>query len=287
MNIINTVFKTAEIFMKNPKFVSISGKGLDKLSKIMMEEGKLDFFDGKNKEDYEGLDFTNEIKLELLASSINYCYWYGRPEIRPEKSSSTLMYALLADSYSKNNRQIDMKMINYFVGEMATHRFPLLEERARHLVQTASRWEKFVSEINSNKEDINPLIDTMIKDFPGFASDMFLKRMFLFFLQLNRKFGWFEKTITKIPIPADYQVPKMLYSFGVLEYSNELKEYLYGYELISPGSLMECEIRSATILACKKLSELINWSTPEIDTFLWAKRDSSDEPFHLTITTNY
>jgi len=287
MSIINTVFKTAETFMKNPKFVSISDKGLDKLSKIMIEEGKLDFFEGKNKEDYEGLDFTNEIKLELLASSINYCYWYGRPEIRPEKASSTLMYALLADSYSKNNRQIDMKMINYFVGEMATYRFPLIEERARHLVQTASRWERFVNEINNNKEDINPLVDIMIKDFPGFASDIFLKRAFLFFLQLNRKFGWFEKTINKIPIPADYQIPKMLYSFKVLEYSNKLREALYGYELIPAGSLMECEIRSATILACKKLSELTNWSTPEIDTFLWTKRKLSDEPFHLTITTSY
>jgi hypothetical protein len=287
MSIINTVFKTAETFMKNPKFVSISDKGLDKLSKIMIEEGKLDFFEGKNKEDYEGLDFTNEIKLELLASSINYCYWYGRPEMRPEKASSTLMYALLADSYSKNNRQIDMKMINYFVGEMATYRFPLIEERARHLVQTASRWERFVNEINNNKEDINPLVDIMIKDFPGFASDIFLKRAFLFFLQLNRKFGWFEKTINKIPIPADYQIPKMLYSFKVLEYSNKLREALYGYELIPAGSLMECEIRSATILACKKLSELTNWSTPEIDTFLWTKRKLSDEPFHLTITTSY
>ncbi len=287
MRAINTVFKVSNLFMKDPKFVTISDENTEKVAKTMEEEGKIDFFSKRDKEDYQELDFTNEIKLELLASSINYCYWYGSPNIRPSDSSSTLMYALLADNYSRNNRQINIKMLDGFVGDMAEARFPLIEERARHLVQTASSWENFVNTINGNKTDIGPLIDLMVRTFPGYASDMFLKRASLFFMQLSRKFEWFEETIKDLYIPADYQIPKMLKYFGVLEYNEYLSTKIQTYSLIPSGSLMECEIRAATILSCSKLSSLTGWLPTEVDTWLWLKRKECDAPFHLTITTNY
>jgi len=287
MSVINTVFKVSEMFTKNPEFVSINYENLEKVANKMLEEGKIDFFSKESKENYQDLNYTNEIKLELLASSINYCYWYGKPDIRPANSSSTLMYGLLVDNYNKNNRQIDMKMINNFVADMAEARFPLIEERARHLVQTASRWEGFVNEINNNKKEVGPLINLMVREFPGFASDMFLKRASLFFLQLGRKFEWFKETIGDLHIPADYQVPKMLKYFGVLEYSEMLSTQIQTYSLIPAGSLMECEIRAATVVVSRKLAESTGWITPEVDTWFWTKRKECDDPFHLTITTDY
>ena len=127
----------------------------------------------------------------------------------------------------------------------------------------------------------------MVREFPGYASDMFLKRASLFFLQLNRKFGWYSETIKDLHIPADYQVPKMLRHFGVLEYNTFLSTQIQTYSLIPSGSLMECEIRAATIIASKRLAELTGWITPEIDTWFWTKRKECDDPFHLTITTDY
>jgi hypothetical protein len=288
MSIIDSVFEVSAEFMKNPKFVRVQHGGLKILAEKMEEEGKVDFFKNKNIEEYErDLNFDHEIKLELLANSINYCFWHGGPHIKPKNLSSTLMYALLVDSYSKNNRRMDTNLINLYTSSLAEYRFPLLEEREKHLKETIERWSAFTENVNENREDVGPLVDEMVKTFPGYASDLFLKRTSLFFIQLNRKFGWFRDSINVLPVPADYQVPKILRSHGMITYVPRLANLVDNYVLIPKGSLMECEIRAATVQVCAELGKLLDWSPVEVDTWIWTKRKEDQSPFHLTITTHY
>ena len=127
----------------------------------------------------------------------------------------------------------------------------------------------------------------LITLFPGFASDIFLKRTFLFFIQMNRRFGWFEEECKIIPVPADYQIPKMLEHFGCFSYSSSLRQSIESNKLIPKNSIEECEIRSATILTAKKLCEITGWNISDVDSYFFLRKHEVDSPFHLTITTDY
>jgi hypothetical protein len=115
---------------------------------------------------------------------------------------------------------------------------------------------------------------------------MFLKRAFLFLIQLNRKLDFFEG-IDDIPAPADYQVPKMLEHFGCLKYKTSLMDKIESHTMIPKYSLEEVSIRGGTVLVCDKLSEITDWTVSEIDSWLWLRRKECKKPFHLTITTDY
>lgn len=285
MSIIESVFGFAEVFMVDPQHITINEEKLEEVADLIKSGERISFY--KDKEDKEEIDFNVEIKLELLCSSINYCYWYGRSDVAPGGACSTLMYATVIDEFTNHNRIIDMKLLENIISKLSEHRFPLIEERAKHLVQTATRWDTFRMEMLKNKEEVKPLIDLMVKTFPGFARDMFLKRAVLFFTQLHRKFGWYSETIKDVPVPADYHLPNVLKYYGCLKYDSYLQDKIDNHDIITSWSLPECEIRAATILACKKLCELTEWTPPEIDTWLWTKKKECGTPFHLTITTDY
>jgi len=117
--------------------------------------------------------------------------------------------------------------------------------------------------------------------------DIFLKRASLFFMMLHRSMGWFKNDIHKLPIPSDYQIPKMLEWLGCIRYYGSLKNDIKEGKLIPEGSLMECEIRAASIIACKKIADRAGCSPNDVDNYLWLNRKDCNNPFHLTITTNY
>lgn len=292
MDIIKSVFDTAEKFMEYSKHVLIDKSMIRHLASAMEEEGTTKF---PNELNIEEINLKDEIRLELLAGSINYCYWYGRANLRPNNTSSVLMYDLLRKSYEdcKTISHWGFKeMVDNYITLLAENRFPLLEERKRHLYEVINNWETFIPMVV--RGDIIPegkrlpiLFDVLVRTFPGFAADIFLKRASLFFMQLNRKFGWYENDINKLPVPADYQVPKMLEFYGAIRYNAELVEHIIREDLIPKGSLTECEIRAATIIACKMISDHIGWTSQQIDSWLWLRRKKCDRPFHLTITTDY
>jgi hypothetical protein len=172
---------------------------------------------------------------------------------------------------------------------LSLSRFPLLEERVKHLTNLITFGEKFTNEIlmNYDKKPLNQLTRLLIGTFPGFASDMFLKRTFLFFIQLYRRFGWFKDELSNYPVPADYQIPKVLSHYKCINYNKQLKTMINSNALIPKHSQMECEIRSATILVVRKLCELTNWNVADVDSWLFVNRDDYKSPFHLTITTDY
>lgn len=283
MDIIKSVFDIAEKFMEDPKHVLISKSMLRSLVSIMEEEGPKKF---PNELNVEEVNLIDEIKLELLADSINYCYWYGSSNIRPNNTSTVLMYELLNKTYARHQK-IDKAMVSDFVALLAENRFPLIEERRNHLFEVYDNLYDFPYKIADETENIEPLFNKLVKSFPGFAADMFLKRASLFFIQLNRKFGWYKDTINELPVPADYQVPKMLEFYGALVYKPDLTARIQDGRLIPKGSLMECEIRAATIIACRLISKTIGWTSQQIDSWLWLRSQKCDRPFHLTITTDY
>jgi len=57
--------------------------------------------------------------------------------------------------------------------------------------------------------------------------------------------------------------------------------------LISEGSLMECEIRAASIIACGLIADRAGCTCEVVDKYLWSRKEENLNPFHLTITSSY
>lgn len=99
---------------------------------------------------------------------------------------------------------------------------------------------------------------------------------------------------------ADYELPKALRHFGILRYSEELAELVDNWREVPQNSLMEIEIRAATVAACCELLKALNRLRAEIfekhyilnicdlDYWLWKMgRDAKHLRPHLTRTSAY
>jgi hypothetical protein len=198
------------------------------------------------------------------------------------------MYDVVIDAVTnKFEGLMESDFISAIIDKLVFNRYPLLEERTNHLLEASLGAQEFIMFVLMNREnDVRIVLHELVRRYPGFASDMFLKRAFLFVIQLNRKLEYF-KGMEHIPVPADYQVPKMLEHFGCLEYATSLTDKIKSHSMIPKYSIEEISIRSGTVLVCDKLTELTGWSISEIDAWLWLRRKECDTPFHLTITTDY
>lgn len=285
MELVNGVFEIAEEFMKNSSYVFMNKEKIKKLSVGLKQISPKKVIKNPNP--------TNkDILIELVASSINYCYWHGKSTIRPNGSSSSYLYELIRNSFYDYNLKTNNSFtnsINTLIQTLSIKRFPLLEERVSHLkqLQENAKGEFFVDFISLKQHHMEYYLNELVTTFPGFASDIFLKRASLFFIQLYRNFGWFEEELNNFHVPSDYQIPRVLNKFGCIYYTMDLQLKIENDILIPKHSIIECEIRAATILTIKQICDDTNWNVSEVDSYLFWQRNTVDKPFHLCITTDY
>ena len=302
MDLRKNVFKLAESFMIESEMVSLDYERIEKLAQQMLSSDPPSF-PLPPVDDVFIDDTFDGIIYELIASSINYCYWYGNSNIRPNGASSTSMYNLMLNTINStdvktiigiktfNNNHLS-QCIDKFERALCLNRFPLVEERIKHLNELKPHAINYCGKVlsktnNLDKNTMKYLLNKLVELFPGFASDMFLKRAFLFFIQLYRRFGWFKEELKNCPVPADYQIPKMLNHFGCIKYHPLLDISIVQSKIIPKHSRDECEIRSATILAMRELCRLTGWNVADVDSYLFLRRHQVKKNFHLTITTDY
>jgi hypothetical protein len=234
-----------------------------------------------------GDEVRSEVCRELVASAINYCYWFGGSGIRPCGASSARMYELLHENWTEDSYFDLEAFLDKFYSAMALNRFPLLEYRYAHLRELISTYRPLCESIAKHADGSTPIptIERIVTAVPGFASDLFLKRVQLFIIQLNRKIGLFSTE--QLTIPADYQVPKVLHELECIVYSPDLENKVMSEMLIASGSKEEVSIRAATVIACDKIAQAAGVNCMVVDNFLWQSRQLCTKPFHLTITTDY
>ena len=285
MNCIDSVFGISRQFMKDSSYVYIDYDKITEVTNLMSESNIKKFDPAPN--DLTEEEIKKECYLQLVGGSINYCYWYGKHNIRPNDCGSGKMFDIVTKAAYEHNMYSN-KFTYALQWDLTKQRFPLLEERLKHIDEVSNYGRDFIDVlVNNIDSDVASLMEYMICMLPGYGADIFLKRASLFFLMMNRKFGWFEKDLHSLHIPADYQVPKMFNYFKCLKYNTLLTNKINNNELIAKGSLMECEIRAATIIVAKKLCDITGWDVSDIDAWFWLRRKQCDKPFHLTVTTDY
>lgn len=314
MSLIDKTWELVEQFTADPVHVTINESNIENLAGEVKKHiaDAQEFFIGKPKwmaDMHWGINERELYELfmyELILDSVNYNYWYGKGTIRPGGASSYKMSKLLDEAFIESHclapgdsRIICGMALRRFKWKLIKNRYPNLANRIKHLEEISiiftqgngypMQWVdvEFLQKVAKDKEDAETMLEFLTETFATYASDMFLKRAFLFIIEMNRRIGWFKKDIHKIPISADYHIPKMLCYYGILTHSNELKRMIGSHSLIQSGSLMECEIRASAMKACKLVAEEAGVTMADVDTFLFANRKNSLAPFHLTITTDY
>ncbi len=284
MELVNGVFEIAKEFMDKAEYVKINKNKVEKTSIFINKIKPKKVIPKKDPS-------QKEILIELVASSINYCYWHGKSIIRPNGSSSSYLYEIIYNSfynYDENSIKSFESCINILIQTLSIKRFPLLEQRIVHLKQLVenNKGIKYVENIQ-HEENFEYYLNNLICIFPSFGSDIFLKRASLFFIEIYRKYGWFEEYMHKLHVPADYHIPRVLNDFGCIEYNPIVNEKIFNEELIPKHSKIECEIRAATILTIKQICDNTGWNVSDVDNYFFWQRNTVDKPFHLTITTDY
>jgi hypothetical protein len=306
---IDSVWNICNEFIKDGKgrHVTLLEDGMQKVAediKVGLADVK-DHFWGYPKcfnEDTYDRDYKMMF-YELVADSINYQYWYGKHNVRPNGACANEMYKILNETFAFVENEyykeygwiVCREVSKIFISSLSRARFPNIENRVRHINEVTGLIRDggkdticyMKDRITKNDMPVDEFLDLIVSKLPGYAEDMFLKRAFLLPIMLYRRLGWFKEEAHLLPVPADYQVPKVEEGLGCMIYDYILSEKIQNGDLIPAGSLEECEIRAATMLVGKRLSELSGHTMCDIDTYLWLKRNEIDKPFHLTITTNY
>ncbi|KAL0206569.1 hypothetical protein P9112_001876 [Eukaryota sp. TZLM1-RC] len=189
--------------------------------------------------------------------------------------------------------QVDKEtLIHVFRPSDSSKPIPMLEERLEILHENGgilcSKYKGcFTNVLNQCNQSAIKLIQLVVAEFPSFNDSChfgdevvyFMKRAQILVADL---WGCFSGSppaqfddISELTMFADYRVPQILASIGILSYTFELKNVLSSGKLLVHGSTQECEIRGCAIHAVEmvrqKIEEKVNESLPSvlIDFYLW------------------
>lgn len=283
-NYANGVLEISEQIVKSPRYVLINDCKM-KNFEYFGTVNKIKDYDLSEKEKY------SIVAKALISSSINFCYWYGKPFEFNANNRSSSVHKILNSIIPHETCYVSFsKIVNDFYKQLVENRFSMLKERRKNLYNLAEKSNEinnFCSSIVYGVLKFDDIFPYLFNICPELADDLFMKRAFLFLHTINREAGLFAEDIGKVPIPADYQIPKVLLSLNILSYDEKLYDKIKNFELIPKQSLEEIEIRASSIIACKMLSEMTCYSMQEIDQILFSMRKNFDINHHMTLTTDY
>jgi hypothetical protein len=184
---IETVFEISENFLKDSKYVKINDLQLLELSnKMKLSPVVIPILAPENLE--------GEIIRDILKNSINYCYWYGRSDIRPNNSCASKLGNIIDECFPDGydyEKSTDLSTVfTKFLCRITEERFPLIEERSNHVKRILPYVKKLALQILKNKT-LKQSFWEVICLSESYGADIFLKRACLLFIELYRKYEQF------------------------------------------------------------------------------------------------
>jgi hypothetical protein len=264
----------------------------------------------------------------LLLDALNFCFWGdpGQPRWRVEWHSQTLDgYAALAAAltraveegrplwdaaYLAGLTEDDLRdLLRPTPGSPPIPLFDARLANAREVgrVLLDHYVGQFTNACDAAGGSAPALALLLARDFPSFADIAdwqgrrvpFLKRAQICVADLHAAFhgahwGRF-RDLDQLTVFADYKLPQLLRTAGVLVYTPDLAARIDAYAPIPAGSEDEIEIRAATIWAVELLRRAlaqrgIERPASAIDYRLWAESQTKtpdERPYHRTRTIYY
>ncbi|NBD73877.1 hypothetical protein GVX82_02445 [Patescibacteria group bacterium] len=264
------------------------------------------------------------LQYYFLLDSINFCFWAKKGDERwsywVDGAWMQGYYAYsraLKDAVERDTSLLEANVLS----ELSEERFRTIFQGKNELLLMPERWwivrENFTilkdtfegqahTLVAAAQRDVNKLVSLLLEHFPTFRDvtpydgyDVWLlKRAQIFCSDISFALpdhpGTKFTNLGDLTVFADYKLPQILESVGVLRYDDDLERRVREEELIVAGSPEEVEIRAFTIHAIELLRARIeslgrSLTTNEVDWILWvlAKQTSFEKPHHKTLTTFY
>lgn len=240
------------------------------------------------KEVYQIIHVYNAIN-----ASLQYCFFLGNSTVRFDNIDSFWVMHMLDDIFKdakitsvKDIKKLREKILTALINSNIT----LLDTRVATVNELFDKlnFEKYGKSYLDIKNSIQ-----MLKKLVCFKKDIYFKKGLFAIMISNRMMPKlrnnkkYKKELYVLPVPADYQIPKMLRHFGLIKMSKKLSLLIDSNEPILENSDKELNIRAATIKACAMIAKNNNISVDDVDAYFFMHRKESDFKHHLCVTTNY
>ena len=290
----------------NFKHVNINYEVIDKI----VEEGSFDNLGcwlSSNPFGLMDMDLKDIINFLLIYHTVgDFCFW-GAPkwEVKTDigilDGSFAIMYLLL-DKYKKKE-DFNMSMLMFSTLLDGNVEIPLLKERHDFLVEMnhyLSRHDFYeeIKDINKDTELLDYILDyfTYFKDESIYDGERvyFYKRSQLLVSDILhvKELNGIEVDYSNLFGCADYKIPQVMNSFGMIEYNEELDNMINNKVEISKDSIYENEIRAACLAVIDYIYNKLDKKVARMDIndYIWGlgqDKSRMTKLYHRTRTTCY
>ena len=319
---INKVLTTTREVVENSKNVKIN---INNIYKFCSELKYPEFIHWLQHSPFDIFNLSIQKRLNFITimDSISFCYWREpKWEIPYEDNYYDGTWGLivaLGKALKTGYPITDFKYISQmskddfdkiFKGNtdipLDNERYLILKELGTVIVN------KFGSDFNNlvlmAKNDIFTMLHLILKFIPSFndvsifmnKKVFFFKRAQLLISDIHQVLGVIEDkykfhNISKLTAFADYKLPLVLNSHGIIEYSENLKKTILSKTPIKKDSNEEIEIRANTIWAVEEIKNNyrkngFSCTSFQINDLLWIASQNKaiyKKPYHRTLTTSY
>ncbi len=319
MHINTLIYKTIEPVVEDQQHVTINEEKLIEFAKSLgakdlelLEQSK--FFILQIKRHISKKD--DVIRFLFLLSSIGFSFWAKESHDKWSYYSAikqnyvkggfgSLLFCLL-EGYRSGKFPLDGKGLAAFskhdmLNLVKSDRVPLLYERLQILNAIG---EVLVKEYDGDFMDFfskfsktEDLISEMVEEFPSFHDAslykgrqvLFLKRAQMFVKDVMTCYRDCNLDTEQLTGLADYRIPQVLVSLGILSYTDALAKKVFEKEELAHHSEEEIAIRACTLSCIKKIREETGLHLRDIDVgdLLWYRAQGMPREYHLTRTTAY
>lgn len=312
-NKLEQVLDTCSYVYENSKHVKIDINKIKELAKDNRFNEKTAYWLSSNPYGILNLDVEDIINFLVIFESIDCSFW-GEPKwtMKTDKGNTdgaiALMYALLRLREQKGNLNFERITFDEFSEALKGNvEIPLLEERYKVVLQVSKIINKkmqgnFYHYIKNITKDI-VLFNTIINNFPSFADTRTYDNKTIYFYKLAQlltsdilHIRSLKEGITvdysNLVGCADYKIPQVLRSIGVLVYDKELSDLVDNKNELEENSIYEVEIRANMVVAINLIKKELNnkVSAIDINDTIWSfSQDKTKKllPYHLTRTLSY
>ncbi len=308
-NLLSKIKESTKFVSNNSKYVRINYEKIDEIL-ANGEFNDIRYWLDTNPFGLLDMNYREIINFLLLYHTIgDFCFW-GDPkweidsEVGKLDGSYAIMYILI--NRFKNNNDFNMSYEDFADMLKGNVEIPLLKERYNCLVEMNSYLDSigrdFYDEIKDIKVDIE-LLDYTVSNFSYFKDESTYEGEIIYFykraqlivsdiLHVRKMLENIQVDYSNLLGCADYKIPQVMNSLGMLDYDYNLEYKLATRVEIEEGDPMEVEIRANDLVVIDYIYEKLDGKVcrMDINDYIWLlgqDKSKINKNYHRTKTIHY
>ena len=229
-----------------------------------------------------------------LNGALQYCFFLGTSAIRFGGMDSFGMMRLIDGTFAECSIRHPGEIpsaCETLRRRLIASAVTMLESRLEIVEELCTRFD--FEAYGQSLYDVNASLD-LLAGMACLKRDLFFKKGLLALMLSNRmqpelksEHPCYARQISALPVPADYQIPRMLRHFGLIRLSEDLRSMIDSDTPLPENSAMELNLRAATVLSCGRLARNNGISPDQVDAWLFRQRNLATVKHHLCVTRSY